>query len=110
MSVTFHWDEGLTLEGSATVEDADALFAAVMADAPHHTGPLTVHLYDLELETGVATVACHQLVRLLRDQFGTVILREAPQMLAHSLYKVGDLSDGRVVLDSPRSDEGVTVN
>ena len=58
----------------------------------------------------MATVAWHQTVRALRDHFGSVTLVEAPQMLAHSLYKVGDLADGRIVLVMPRSDEGLTAN
>ena len=110
MNLLFTWTEHLTVEGDCTTEDAATLFEAALREAPGPAKPVTMHLFGLDLETGAATVAWHQTVRLLRDHFGTVTLVDAPQMLAHSLYKVGDLADGRIVLESPRSDEGVTAN
>ena len=50
------------------------------------------------------------LVRTLRDAAGHIVLLGAPQMLAHVLYKVGDLEQGRIRLVAPRSDEGGPVN
>lgn len=67
-------------------------------------------LEGLDLDDGLAAAAWHDLVRRLRDMSpsGFVTLVRAPQMLAHTLYKVGDLRDGRIVLVAPRSDEGTT--
>ena len=48
-------------------------------------------------------------VRALRDRWGHAELRHAPQMLAHTLYKVGDLRS-RITLVAPREDEGTTAN
>jgi len=110
MNLDFCWSEGLTVEGDATFEDAQTLFAAAMVGAPQAGIPVELHLYGLDLDTGAATGAWHQVTRMLRDHFGRVTLVEAPQMLAHSLYKVGDLTDGRIVLVSPRTDEGITAN
>ena len=110
MNLTFTWTERLTVDGDGTTEDAALLFKAALLDAPDRPGPVTIDLFGLDLDTGQATVAWHQTVRLLRDYFGAVTLLEAPQMLAHSLYKVGDLTDGRIRLVSPRSDEGISSN
>ena len=110
MSLEFHWGRVLTVDGTATGGDVATLFAAVMEGAPTASTPVELHLYGLDLDTGAAAVAWHQITRMLRDHFGMVTLVEAPQMLAHSLYKVGDLADGRIVLVSPRTDEGITAN
>ena len=69
---------------------------------------LELDLEGLELDDGVAAAQWHDLVRRLRDRHGSITLFRAPQMLAHTLYKVGDLLDGRIVLVEPRSDEGTT--
>ena len=110
MNLTFTWTQCLTVDGDGTTEDAATLFRAALRGAPEGAGPVTIDLFGLDLDTGQATVAWHQTVRLLRDHFGSVTLLEAPQMLAHSLYKVGDLTDGRIHLVSPRSDEGISSN
>ena len=110
MNLTFTWTERLTVDGDGTTEDAATLFEAALLGAPDVEGRLCVDLFGLDLDTGQATVAWHQTVRMLRDHFGAVTLLEAPQMLAHSLYKVGDLTDGRIRLVSPRSDEGISSN
>ena len=110
MSLEFTWTGLLTVDGDCATEDAASLLAAALRDAPVPPCPITVDLFGLDLDTGLATAAWHQTVRGLRDHFGRITLLDAPQMLAHSLYKVGDLADGRIELISPRSDEGLTAN
>ena len=36
---------------------------------------------------------------------GPIHIHNCPQMVAHTLYKVGDLRDGRIVLVDPRQEE-----
>lgn len=108
MSLELRWEGGVAVDGDADDTTAHAVVAGV--EAVHRGGPLRLLLYGLDLDTGGATVAWHQAVRTLRDRHGRVVLVDAPQMLAHSLYKVGDLADGRVELVTPRRDEGTTAN
>ena len=86
-------------------ERVEVVETAVRAEA--HGRP-ELDLEGLELDSGMAAAHWHDLVRRLRDQHGSVTLVHAPQMLAHTLYKVGGLLDGRILLQAPRSDEGFT--
>ena len=46
-------------------------------------------------------------VRLLVDRFDQVRLIRSPQMLAHSIYRLGMLTEGsRLELVEPREEEG----
>jgi len=110
MNLDLSWNDALCVDGTCDSADAETLLAAITPLIPSNIDLLELHLYGLDLDSGSATVAWHAVVRQLRDRHGRVILLEAPQMLAHSLYKVGDLSDGRIQLVQPRSDEGFTVN
>ena len=72
---------------------------------------LDLDLALLDVDDGVAMAELTGWLRGLRDAAAAegargLRLREAPQMLAHTLYKVGDLRDGRMILVDPRSDEG----
>ena len=85
----------LVLGGSLTADEAASWRAAVMAQAE---GPVCrLDLGDLDLITA------------LRDRHGPLLLSEAPQMLAHTLYKVGALGNG-ISLEAPRTDVGTTAN
>jgi hypothetical protein len=110
MTLAIEWTDVLTVDGTASNETPAELLTVILSALDGHRGPVELHLYGLDLDTGPATVTWHQVTRLLRDRQGSVVLVDAPQMLAHSLYKVGDLSDGRIRLVDPRSDEGITVN
>ena len=72
--------------------------ALTRAGQQHHR----LDLLDLDLEDGVAVVETVNAVRALLAAHGQLILHHAPQMLAHTLYKVGMLEDGRLVLVEPR--------
>ncbi len=74
----------------------------------HASEEPVLDLEGLELDDGVAAALWHDLIRRIRDCYGRVTVVHAPQMLAHTLYKVGDLRSGNVVLRAPRSDEGTT--
>jgi len=88
--------------GAHHTELVDAVLLTASAQAS------VLDLEGLDLDDGVAAALWHDLVRRVRDHHGQITIAHAPQMLAHSLYKVGDLLDGRVVLLFPRSDEGTT--
>lgn len=97
----------LILGGSVTAATAASWRDAALAAA---TVPIdTLDLADLELEDGVAVVEAVNLVTALRDRAGALRLLEPPQMLAHTLYKVGALTAGITLVD-PRSEDGTTAN
>ena len=72
----------------------------VLADGDER---IELDLCDLELDDSSAVV---ETVNAIRDLLETapVVVHNAPQMLAHTLYKVGLLTGG-VTLVSPRADE-----
>lgn len=92
-------DGVLVVEGDSDGTDLD-----VLATAPAH-----LDLTDLDLDLGVAVARWVTALRLLRDRHGSVVITGAPQMLAHTLYKVGDLDRGFVLI-RPRVDEPTTAN
>ena len=75
--------------------------------APEPADPVDVDLAELEFERddGVLVAGWIDRVRALLREHGRVNLRHCPQMLAHTLYKVGLLRDGRIVLIDPREEE-----
>jgi len=110
MTLHFAWDGRLIVEGNSIHDTADSLTEGILSRIPPSETEPTLDLYGLDIDTGVATAAWHAAIRRIRDDRGRVLLVDAPQMLAHSLYKVGDLRDGRIQLESPRTDEGTTAN
>lgn len=73
---------------------------------------LTVFVLDLgelDIEDGPALARLVSWIRQLA-QHRPLRLDEAPQMLAHTLYKIGALEAGRIVLRAPRMDQGTTAN
>lgn len=97
----------LVLGGVLTAADAASWRVDVLSQAPESVD--TLDLGELDLDDGEAVVEAVNLVTALRDRHGSLLIREAPQMLAHTLYKVGALNKG-VSLEAPRSDEGTTAN
>ena len=89
----------LTVEGEIT-DDCAARFRDALVAAGQPTP--TLDLLDLDLEDGVAVAESVNAVRLLLAHHGGLTLRFAPQMLAHTLYKIGMLRSGQLVLESPR--------
>lgn len=70
-------------------------------------GEVVLDLADLDLDDGVAVAHLVTGLRALRARCDRLVLVAAPQMLAHTLYKVGALSDPGLVLVAPRQDEGM---
>ena len=97
----------LELGGSPTAAGASAWREAVLASACSPVESLA--LADLELDSGLAVVEAVNLVTQLRERHGPLVLSEAPQMLAHTLYKIGALTRG-ISLEHPRTGSGTTAN
>ncbi len=97
----------LVLGGSPTAVGASAWRDAVLAKA--HALVEVLDLADLELDSGLAVVEGVNLITQLRERHGPLVLQEAPQMLAHTLYKVGALKRG-ISLKDPRTGSGTTAN
>lgn len=65
-------------------------------------------LEEAELLDGSATAQMVDAVRLLLERFERVKLIRSPQILAHSIYRVGMLAGNtRLELVEPREEEGV---
>lgn len=56
---------------------------------------------DLEIADGVSMAAMITFIR----EVSPIEIHYAPQMLAHTLYKIGMLETGNIVLLNPRYDE-----
>ncbi len=87
----------LTITGE--IYDPDA---AAFRDALAEAGPPRLDMLDLDLEDGVSVAETVNALRILLARHGTLTIHHAPQMLAHTLYKIGMLEDGRLVLVQPR--------
>lgn len=94
-----HIDGVLHVQGDITDPQA-AAFRDAMVRAGH-TSPV-LDLLELDLDDGVAVVEAVNAVRTLLGHHTALTLHHAPQMLAHTLYKIGLLEDGRLLLISPR--------
>ncbi|MEL6344238.1 MAG: STAS domain-containing protein [Myxococcota bacterium] len=101
--------ETLVIHGDLDGPAATALAAQLRQLAG--SGPtLRIDLGELELDDGVAVAEMVNGLRALQRRWPALVLVEAPQMLAHTLYKVGMLDGERYQLIRPRDDEGTTAN
>lgn len=110
-SLELRWHrDTLHISGDLSGPDAAAL-ATRLRDLPLPDGPsLSLDLGDLELEDGVSVAESVNALRHLLRRGRHLTLIEAPQMLAHTLYKVSMLDTQPITLVSPREDEGTTAN
>ncbi|MDG1480927.1 MAG: hypothetical protein P8R54_15130 [Myxococcota bacterium] len=90
-------EQTLYVEGE--IYDPDA---AAFREALAGTRTPRLDLLDLDLEDGVSVAETVNALRILLAHHGTMTLLHAPQMLAHTLYKIGMLQDGQLVLIRPR--------
>ncbi len=108
MSALVRWD-GAWLRVDGALRGPQPGLAAAWAAALPAGAAACVDLADLDVDDGVAVTFVVDALRALRAR-GAVTVRAAPQMVAHTLYKVGDLRGGGFVLVAPREDEGTTAN
>jgi hypothetical protein len=62
-------------------------------------------LGELEVDDGPELARLVTRLRALVDEHGALALHGCPQLLAHTLYKVGMLRSGRIRLISVRDEE-----
>ncbi len=101
----------LVIEGALSGEEARALDDALQAaedGAP--SGPLRLDLDGLELTDGVAVAIAVTAIRGLLLRRGALTLVAPGQMLAHTLYRVGALEDGRLKVENVQHEEPTTAN
>jgi anti-anti-sigma regulatory factor len=99
-------DEGITVEGDLNELNASAFAVRARQLSVEAGGSLTLNLCALEVEDGIAVATCVNVLRELRSRVVKLILRGAPQMLGHNLYRVGMLEGpGAIELVDMRLDE-----
>ncbi len=64
-----------------------------------------LELAEFDIGDGVAATHAVNAVRLLRSRVPLLHIVSAPQVLAHNLYRTGQLSDGGIELEAMREDE-----
>lgn len=102
-------DSDIRVRGSIDASIAGAFAEALARDVRTLSGGGdTIHLdfEELELDDGVSIA---QMVNALRElgRDAHVVVRHAPQMLAHTLYKAGLLRAAWLSLEDPRQEEGL---
>lgn len=67
--------------------------------------PHVMDLRELEVDDGPALARLVTRLRALAREHGSLELHACPQLLAHTLYKIGELRHGRIRLASVREEE-----
>lgn len=101
---------GLAVDGAVSGDEIEALVAALDGAARAIEGPLRLDLAELELLDGVAVARAVTGLRALLARHGRLELVEPPQSLAHTLYRVGALEDGRLAVRGWTDEEPTTAN
>ena len=68
---------------------------------------IVLDLQDVEIITGTAMADCITWLRELLQRNQHLVLQQAPQMLAHTLYKTNMLKQTNITLVDPRHDSGI---
>jgi anti-anti-sigma regulatory factor len=97
--------EEAAIEGDLTEANAEEFERHIDALAPDARSEVTLDLYMLDIADGVALAAAINSLRRLRARSARIILKGAPQMLCHNLYRVGLLEDNFIELIDMRLDE-----
>ena len=100
----------IRVEGNITALNASAFARILEHDvaALALNGGVELDRDELELEDGAAVAEAINGIRALL-KLGRVIVRHAPQMLAHTLYKTGMLENAGLELIAPRGDAAPTL-
>jgi hypothetical protein len=100
----------ITIGGSVDAHSAAGFAEALRSDVGVLVGSaerIELDLDDLELCDATAVAEALNALRWLAGRVRLVV-RRAPQMLAHALYKAGLLRDGRIVLEAVRDEEATS--
>jgi hypothetical protein len=103
----FDLDEGAAyiLLGDVNSGGAARVLEAFQAESGQ-SGMVELLMEEAELTDGISVTHMVDAVRLLLKSYEQVRLIRSPQMLAHSLYRVGMLQGGGLELVEPREEEG----
>lgn len=97
--------EAVIIEGELTEANAEE-FERQVFDLLQRTGQkITLDLYGLDIEDGIALATVINSLRRLRAHKARLTLKGAPQMLGHNLYRVGLLDGDGITLVDMRLDE-----
>jgi anti-anti-sigma regulatory factor len=87
----------LRISGDLTESNASE-FERQMQAINEQRGGVTLDMSELHIEDGVALVTTINALRALRARSRRLVLRGAPQMLGHNLYRTGML-DGSAAIE-----------
>ncbi|HST21142.1 MAG TPA: STAS domain-containing protein [Blastocatellia bacterium] len=97
--------EAVTVEGELTEANAEE-FERQMNELVREPGEkITLDLYGLDIEDGIALATFINSLRGLLALNARLVLKGAPQMLGHNLYRVGLLDSDAITLIDMRLDE-----
>ena len=94
----------LKLGGEPTARDLESLLGELERSRP--PDEVVVDLADLDLEDAADVVALAEGLRSASARSSRVEILEAPQVLAHTLYRIGALQNQSLVLTDPRNELG----
>lgn len=95
-----------TLVGDVNSAGAARILEALQAESPRG-GQATWMMEEAELTDGPSVTRMVEAARLLLKRHDRLCIVRAPQMLAHSIYRLGMLEgDSGIELIEPREEEG----
>ena len=97
--------EAVTVEGELTEANAGEFERRMNELVRKPRREITLDLHGLDIEDGVALATFINSLRALRAGGARIVIKGAPQMLGHNLYRVGLLDDRAVTLVDMRRDE-----
>ncbi|MGA9768525.1 MAG: STAS domain-containing protein [Blastocatellia bacterium] len=92
----------MMIEGELTEANAEEFARRMNELVQKPQCEITLDLYGLDIEDGVALAT---FINWLRARVARIVLKGAPQMLGHNLYRVGLLDSDHIVLIDMRLDE-----
>jgi anti-anti-sigma factor len=95
----------VTVEGELTEANAEEFERRMNELIQKPRREITIDLYGLDIDDGVALAAFINSLRRLCAHNARLVLKGAPQMLGHNLYRVGMLDSDRIALIDMRLDE-----
>lgn len=97
------WDAGHWRLSGVAERGNLAVLACLHVSPPDAVSPVVLDLSDLDIADSAALIALVDAIRALAGS-AHVRIRSAPQLLGHTLYRLGVL-DGAITLEDMREDE-----
>ena len=90
-------EESVSLVGDLNEQNADTFSADAAKLGVGARGSITLNLCSFDVDDGVALATCINVLRELRGRVNKLVLRGAPQILGHNLYRVGMLDGSSAI-------------